>query len=39
MEKPRAPRSGRFSWLLQRDGERWLIRAAQNTNIVALRGA
>ena len=36
---PRAPRSGRFSWLLQRDGERWLIRAAQNTNIVTLQGA
>ena len=36
---PRTPRSGRFSWLLQRDGERWLIRAAQNTNIVTLQGA
>jgi uncharacterized protein (TIGR02246 family) len=35
---PRTPRSGRFCWLLQRDGERWLIRAAQNTNIVALQG-
>lgn len=35
---PRAPRSGRFSWLLLRDGERWRIRAAHNTNIVKLLG-
>ena len=31
---PRTPRSGRFSWLLLRDGDHWRIRAAQNTNIV-----
>ena len=36
---PRAPRSGRFSWLLLHDGQRWRIRAAHNTNIVKLPGA
>lgn len=36
---PRAPRSGRFSWLLLRDGEGWRIRAAHNTNIVKLPSA
>ena len=36
---PRPPRSGRFSWVLQRDSERWRIRAAHNTNIVKLPGA
>jgi uncharacterized protein (TIGR02246 family) len=30
----RTPRSGRFSWLLLLERDRWRIRAAQNTNIV-----
>ncbi len=30
---PREPRHGLFSWLVVKKGDRWLIRAVQNTNI------
>jgi uncharacterized protein (TIGR02246 family) len=29
---PRQPRDGIFSWLVSKRGDRWLIRAVQNTN-------
>ena len=32
---PRAPRDGIFAWLLAKKGDRWLIRAVQNTNLSA----
>jgi uncharacterized protein (TIGR02246 family) len=31
---PRTGRRGHFSWVLQRQGEGWLIVAAQNTNLL-----
>ena len=30
---PREPRRGIFSWLVTKTGDRWLIRAVQNTNV------